>query len=124
MVSFEPPKSTPSGKVILVATAHVKPGKKGITIEALKAGQKRTNSNEEPGTLTFRVTCRIDSEGSFSFWILYILTKIYRCMQEEYASAAAHKEHQASPGFQNFVRILKEQDILDGELSIKYLDDI
>ncbi|KAE9394607.1 hypothetical protein BT96DRAFT_185301 [Gymnopus androsaceus JB14] len=111
-----PPKTTPSGKISIIVTGRVKAGKEEILTEVLKNNRKRANSDEEPGTLSFRVTRRLDSEGKFSPVFVVI---------EEYASDAAFKEHLAGPGFEGFAKALKEHDFFeDGSLSIDYVDDI
>ncbi|KAF9063358.1 hypothetical protein BDP27DRAFT_1426966 [Rhodocollybia butyracea] len=109
------PKTTPSGKLVLIVTVNVKPGKEGIATEALKVNQEHANSDEAPGIHTFRLTRRLDSNGSFlPAFVIF----------EEYASVAALKEQLTSPGFQRFVKTLKENDVVDGEMKVEYLDGI
>ncbi|KAE9394608.1 hypothetical protein BT96DRAFT_923465 [Gymnopus androsaceus JB14] len=111
-----PPKTTPSGKILSIVTGRVKAGKEEILAEVLKNVQKRAESDEEPGTLTFRVTRRLDSEGNF-LPVFFLI--------EEYASDAAFKEHLAGPGFESFAKALKEHDFFEeGSFSIDYMDDI
>ncbi|KAF9070375.1 hypothetical protein BDP27DRAFT_623625 [Rhodocollybia butyracea] len=110
-----PPKTTPSGKIMAIVKIPVKEGKEAIATEALKLVQKRANSEEEPGTLTYRLMRQLDSQGN--------LRPVF-FLFEEYTDNAAFEEHLASPGVQCFAKALKEHDVLDGQLSIDYVDDI
>ncbi|KAJ3744943.1 hypothetical protein DFH05DRAFT_1491562 [Lentinula detonsa] len=110
-----PPQKTASGRFLIIATIRSKPGKEETLAELLKLIQKRANSDEEPGTFTYRVTRRIDAEGKHLSDFVII---------EEYDGAAGLKAHMAAAPFQNVIKIAKEQDLMDGELSGDFLDEI
>ncbi|KAF9052576.1 hypothetical protein BDP27DRAFT_1373411 [Rhodocollybia butyracea] len=103
------PKTTPSGKLVLIVTVNVKPGKEGIATEALKVNQEHANSDEAPGIEEYasELFCR---SYSISWGLTYGL------------GVTALKEQLTSPGFQRFVKTLKENDVVDGEMKVEYLD--
>ncbi|KAF5379596.1 hypothetical protein D9757_009215 [Collybiopsis confluens] len=132
-MSINPPASTPSGKLMVVATIVAKPGKDAIVQEYLKKAQERANSDEEPGTYTYRVTRRVDAEGKhlpvfviveeyagtvavyFLIWSLFSL--------HPWASGAAGMmAHAGGPPLVAFIKAAQEQDIVEGGLQLDFLD--
>ncbi|KIK54101.1 hypothetical protein GYMLUDRAFT_88246 [Collybiopsis luxurians FD-317 M1] len=105
-MSIVPPESTPSGRLMVVATIKAKPGKDAKVGEYLKEAQRRANTDEEPGTFTYRVTRRVNAEGKHQPVFVVI---------EEYAGAAGMKDHAAGPPL--------EQDLLEADgFALDYLD--
>ncbi|KAJ3847283.1 hypothetical protein EV368DRAFT_69228 [Lentinula lateritia] len=113
MSASQLPKSTPSGRLMIIANVPVKLGKEQIVYDLIKATQQRANSEEEPGTLTFRIARRVDKEGNY----LPVFVAI-----EEYKNMQAHREHRTSPPLQTLVKALKESGILDGEITADFVD--
>ncbi|KAJ3898554.1 hypothetical protein F5879DRAFT_1026518 [Lentinula edodes] len=62
-MSLAPPP-TPSGRLMIIATLSVKPGKEQLIQDLLKDAQKRANSNEEPDTLPPLSSCPGDYQDS------------------------------------------------------------
>ncbi|KAJ4485210.1 hypothetical protein J3R30DRAFT_3696529 [Lentinula aciculospora] len=115
MSSSQLPKSTPSGRVMVIATVPVKPEKVQIVQDLLKAAQKRANSDEEPGTLTYRVTRRVNAEGEY----LPIFVNI---ASEEYDSIQGLETHMVGPPLRRLMEAFGDGDVLDGEVDIKFVD--
>ncbi|KAJ3712249.1 hypothetical protein C8R42DRAFT_687414 [Lentinula raphanica] len=114
-MSLENPPPTASGRLMLIATLRAKPGKEEPLGALIKQVQDRANSEEEPGTFTYRVTRRIDAEGKrLSDFVIV----------EEYAGAAGIKEHTAAAPFKNLIQTAQEQDLMNGEVLIDFLDEL
>ncbi|KAF9069406.1 hypothetical protein BDP27DRAFT_1421043 [Rhodocollybia butyracea] len=109
-----PPKSTPSGRLMLIATITAKAGKEAAVATHLKDVQKLALSDDEPGTSFYRVTRRVDVHGH----LLPVFVVI-----EDYAGAAGLRAHIAGAAFQKFGKALQEEDLLEGEIGIDYLDE-
>jgi len=109
-----PPSTTPSGRLMVVATLPAKPGKEERLGELIKVVQKLALSDEEPGTFTYRVTRRVDAQGK--------LLPVYVII-EEYAGAAGMQAHTSADAFQNLIKTAKEEDIFGGNVSVDYLDE-
>ncbi|KAJ3918858.1 hypothetical protein F5877DRAFT_67035 [Lentinula edodes] len=109
-----PPPPTPSGRLMIIATLSVKPGKEQLIQDLLKDAQKRANRDEEPDTFTYRFTRRLDKKGAH----LPVFVVI-----EEYGVNGL-EVHMAGPLLQALMETFKDSDVLDGELVIDYLDEI
>ncbi|KAF5379600.1 hypothetical protein D9757_009211 [Collybiopsis confluens] len=100
---------------MVIATIVSKPDKVDIVEKYMKVVQKRANSDEEPGTFTYRVTRRVDAHGNHLPVFIII---------EEYAGAAGMLIHAEAAPLSEFLKAAKEQDLLEEAPTIDYLDEL
>ncbi|KAK4688783.1 hypothetical protein P7C73_g1319, partial [Tremellales sp. Uapishka_1] len=105
------PRPTANGKVISIARIFVKPGCEERMSEYLTAIRKEAGS--EKGTLTYRTTRALGSDGAFVVF-------------EEYTGEEAVKQHYKGKAFTEMATVFGKEDILDtsrGGVELEYYEE-
>ncbi|KAF5350333.1 hypothetical protein D9758_012798 [Tetrapyrgos nigripes] len=102
MMSDNAPEQTKTGKLVIVATLKIKPGKESRFEELVSKMREEANSDKEPGTLSYRTNRVLDKEGKpTGAYIVF----------EEYKGKDGLTAHMAKPATQAF---LAEGEIIAG----------
>ncbi|CAE6404940.1 unnamed protein product [Rhizoctonia solani] len=96
------------GKIILHAQVTSQEGQGDKVASLLKVIRDYSNSDKEPGCLTYRVT------RSGNDFLIF----------EEYADGAAIRAHFETEGFKNLVNEMKTGTLAVGEPDITYYEEI
>ncbi|KAK7463415.1 hypothetical protein VKT23_006768 [Stygiomarasmius scandens] len=107
------PETTPSGKLIIIATLKVKPGNEDRIKEILQGAKKDANSDKEPKTLSYRTALSVSSSGQHQSEFVVV---------EEYLGGRAGvMEHGAQAGSQALLKA-REEGVFE-EFDLKFYDE-
>ncbi|KAF5343697.1 hypothetical protein D9757_013887 [Collybiopsis confluens] len=98
------PRTTSSGKLIIVATMKIVPGKEERMAEIMAAAQAYALSDAEPNTLEYRVTRVLEPSGQ--------PTSTFIIVEEYNGPEIGFSQHAKSSGTRAMMKAFKEEGIL------------
>ncbi|KAF9067153.1 hypothetical protein BDP27DRAFT_1403995 [Rhodocollybia butyracea] len=110
------PQTTSSGKMILIATMSVVPGKESRMAEIMAAAQAGALSDGQPNTIGYRVTRVLEPNGT--------PTSTFVIIEEYNGPKIGFEQHVRSPDTKAMMKAFKDEGVLAKDPALVFCDEL